>query len=217
MCQAPVLQNSGSRMTVLKFTALSAQDRHWWNPRKKNCRERSNIKSACVSALTGSVSRKMAEERQSDSALIMIQTHVAKLTVNHLNHQAITSGSYRLLEIYIYMTCRISQPATVYFCVQDCFSRIAQVEYQGQTRNTRILARYTKILERKPLIGTFYRIWHILDLKYFHFAQFLLNGHRGAHRPQKKWELITWNLGQIFEWIVGPKHSRWVFTKADCS
>ena len=45
-----------------------------------------------------------------------------------------------------------------------------QVEYQGQTQNTRIL-------ERKPLIDTSYRIGHGLELKYFHLAQFLLNSH----------------------------------------
>ena len=55
-------------------------------------------------------------------------------------------------------------------------SQIAQVEYQGQAQNTRIL-------ERKPLINTSYCIRHRLELKYFHFAQFLLNAHRAAHRP----------------------------------
>ena len=64
------------------------------------------------------------------------------------------------------------------FCVQDCRSQIAQVEYQGQARNTRIL-------ERKPMIDTFYCIRHRLELKYFHFAQFLLNAHRAAHQPRK--------------------------------
>ena len=76
------------------------------------------------------------------------------------------------------MSCRISPPATYFFCIQDCSSQIVQVEYQGQTRNTRIL-------ERKPLIDTSYRIRHRLELKYFHFAQFLLNAHRAAHRPRK--------------------------------
>ena len=61
---------------------------------------------------------------------------------------------------------------------QDCRSQIVQVEYQGQTRNTRIL-------ECKPLIDTSDRIRHRLELKYFHFAQFLLNAHRAAHRPRK--------------------------------
>ena len=65
-----------------------------------------------------------------------------------------------------------------FFCVQDCCTWICQVEYQGQTR-------YTRILERKPLINTSYRIRHRLELKYFHFAQFLLNAHRAAHRPRK--------------------------------
>ena len=47
-------------MVVLRFTTLSVLDCHWRNPRRKNHRERSNIKSACVSALTGSVQSKMA-------------------------------------------------------------------------------------------------------------------------------------------------------------
>ena len=83
-----------------------------------------------------------------------------------------------MLEKKRYMTHRISPPATNFFLVQDCRSRIFQVEYQGQTR-------YTRILERKPLIDTSYRIRHRLELKYFHFAQFLLNAHRAAHQPRK--------------------------------
>ena len=54
---------------------------------------------------------------------------------------------------------------------QDCRSQILQLEYQCQARNTRIL-------QRKPVIDTSYRIRHILELKYFHFAQFLLNAHQ---------------------------------------
>ena len=38
-----------------------------------------------------------------------------------------------------------------FFCAQDCSTRIVQVEYQGQTRNT-------KVLERKPLIDLSYCI-----------------------------------------------------------
>ena len=77
--------------------------------------------------------------------------------------------------------CRNLQPL---FGVQDCCSWIDQVEYQGQ-------ARYTRILERKPLIDTSYSIRHRLGLKYFHFAHFFLNTHRAAHRPRKSenWEL----------------------------
>ena len=64
------------------------------------------------------------------------------------------------------------------FWVQNCRSQIAQVEYQGQASNSRIL-------ERKPMIDTSYRIRHRLELKFFHLAQFLLNAYRAAHRPQK--------------------------------
>ena len=84
-----VLQNSGSRMVVLRFTTLSARDRHWRNPRKKNYRERSNIKSVRVSALTGSVPRKMAERRQKVSAPCGNRTKVARqwprLSATHIN------------------------------------------------------------------------------------------------------------------------------------
>ena len=60
-----------------------------------------------------------------------------------------------------------------FFCIQDCRTQIVLVEYHGQTQNTRIL-------ELKTLIDVFYRIQHRLGLKYFHFAQFLLNAHRAA-------------------------------------
>ena len=65
-----------------------------------------------------------------------------------------------------------------FFCVQDCRTQIFQVEYQGQTRNTRSF-------ERKPLIEKSNCIRHRLELKYFHFAQLLLNAHRAAHQPRK--------------------------------
>ena len=51
------------------------------------------------------------------------------------------------------------------FCLLDCCSQIAQVEYQGQTS-------FTRILEIKCFIKTFYSTGHKLDLKYFHFAHF---------------------------------------------
>ena len=62
--------------------------------------------------------------------------------------------------------------------MQDCRSQIAQIEYQGQTQ-------YTGILDHKPFIDTCYSIGHRLELKYFHFARFLLNAHRAAHQPEK--------------------------------
>ena len=38
-------------------------------------------------------------------------------------------------------------PGTAFFCIQDCHSVVAQVEFQGQTL-------LTIISERKPLIDT---------------------------------------------------------------
>ena len=104
-----------------------------------------------------------------------------------------------------YATRCILPPATDFFCIQDFRSLIVQVEYQGQTRNTRIL-------ERKPLIKTSYCIQHRLELKYFHFTQFLLNAAQllikqlSCSSTSKQREQRTWNLGQILEiklWMVG--------------
>ena len=95
------------------------------------------------------------------------------------------------------MSCRISPPATYFFCIQDCSSQIVQVEYQGQTRNTRIL-------ERKPLIDTSYCIRHRLEI--FSLRTIFAQCSSSSSSTSKKWELITWNLGQIFEielWMVG--------------
>ena len=84
------------------------------------------------------------------------------------------------------------------FCVQDCCTQIFQVEYQGETR-------YTRIFERKPLKNTSYRILLRLKLKYVHFAQFLLNAPRA-------WPLICplnlrlpsgTTFGKIARWPAG--------------
>ena len=72
------------------------------------------------------------------------------------------------------VSCNLQQ----LLCLQNCYSRIVQVEYQGQTQNTRIL-------ECKPLIYTSYCIQLRLELKYFHLAQFLLNAHGAAHQQPK--------------------------------
>ena len=79
------------------------------------------------------------------------------------------------LPLVVFRQNRHLQPI---FCVRDCRSRNVQVEYQGHTRNTRIL-------EGKRLINTSYRIRHRLELKYFHLAQFLLNTHLSGHQPRK--------------------------------
>ena len=147
---------------------------------KKNYRERSNINRTCQCTDWLSATQNVWGAAR-DSAPSWNQSRVTQLTKTSLNHWAI--DLYRFDEkhgtwLVLSQSCNLK----MLFCVQDCRSQIAQLEYQGQTRNTRIL-------ERKPLIDTSYRIQHRLELKYFHFAQFLLNAHRAAHQPQKsdKW------------------------------
>ena len=59
-----------------------------------------------------------------------------------------------LATLNCFFACRIQQ---------DCHPRIAQVEYQGRTR-------YTRILDLKPFVDTYYSIQHRLDLKFPHFT-----------------------------------------------
>ena len=103
------------------------------------------------------------------SPLCRIQTNVAWLTATRLNHSTI--GWWQLIywkKQYMYymrlvIPCKFVQIFLANFActaMQDCHSLIAQVEYQGQTR-------YTKILDSKPLIDTFYCIGHRLELTFF--------------------------------------------------
>ena len=63
-----------------KFSTLLTKSK------KRNYKELSNMKTICVSALTGSVPRKMAKALQRVSALIKNWTQVARLSPIHLNH-----------------------------------------------------------------------------------------------------------------------------------
>ena len=139
LARLQVLQNSGSRIFMLRVKNLSARDRHWRNPRKTKSQRAQQYKSARVSVLMGSVPRKMAKGLQgvsSPGSPWGNRTQVARLTASRLNHWAICSyqlakknGSWLV----------VSRNLELLFCVQDCHSRIAQAEYQGQTRYTRIL------------------------------------------------------------------------------
>ena len=72
-----------------------------------------------------------------------------------------------------------------------------QVEYQGRTGNTRIL-------KRKPSINTSHCNQHLLELKYFHLTQFLLNPHQAAQQPWKSenWWLEIWSSRSSYGWLV---------------
>ena len=166
MCQASCgLVLARARVQVLQkkcnsdgsieiYNSISARWPLTKSKKNKNYRECSNIKSARINALTGSVPRKMAEALQRVSALNRNGSHVAGLSAASLIHLAI--GSYQLLKKTVYDSSYFAT-CNWFFGVQDCRTRIFQLEYQGQTRNTRIL-------ERKPLIDTSYCIRHRLEI-----------------------------------------------------
>ena len=83
-----------------------------------------------------------------------------------------------LATLNCFFACRIQQ---------DCHPRIAQVEYQGQ-------ARYTRVLDIKSLIMIYYSIQHRLELKYLLFAHAVLTAICSLSRSSR-----TCNWGQIFK------------------
>ena len=148
--------------------------------------------------LTGSVPRKIGRGAERVSALSRNWIHVVWLSVTCpilTTKPCISCWKKTVYDLSYFATCNL------FLCVQYCRTRIFQVEFQGQIRNKRIL-------ERKPLIHTSYRIRHRAELKYFHSHNFcsMLIEQLIDLTTSKKWELITWNLGQIFEiefWMVG--------------
>ena len=162
-------------------------------PLTKSRKNYSNIKAS------GSVPRKIWRGgTAAESFSILRESNPSRPTdcdsLSHLSH--LKTG------IWLVVSCNL-EPI---FCVQECRSGIVQVENQGQTR-------YTRILDHNTFIGTSYRTERRLELK-FKICSILieqLNGFRKARSCH--WELITWNLGQIFE----IKNSSWLFTKAECS
>ena len=84
--------------------------------------------------------------------------------------KSVMNFKFSLLTFLRLMSCSVSIEQKLskekpMFCMQACHSRIAQVEYQGQTR-------YTRILDRRSFIDVCYRTGHRLDLKYFNVAKY---------------------------------------------
>ena len=141
--------------------------------------------NARASTLTGSVPLKMAEGCQRVSAPCCSRTRVAlpqfALTTEPWDCNIIVS-IYRKKTVY-----DSSHLATLnrFFACRIVVLWLLKLN----------IKRYTRILDCKPFIDTCYRIEHRLELKYFHFAQFLLNAHLAAqlagHQTQKSenWEL----------------------------
>ena len=80
-----------SDVHVKSYNPVSARSATDEIQERKNYKEGINIKSACVSALTGWVPRKMAEGLQRVSAPCGNRTQVALLPATHLYHSAIGS------------------------------------------------------------------------------------------------------------------------------
>ena len=146
---SPKQWKSDSHLKIYNFVRKRSQ---WLliKSKKKKLRRVQQYKSLRVSALTGSVPRKMAKGcKQFQHPLRNSEnwTQVARLTGNCLNHWAMSL--YEIISIIQknWLWLVISSNLEPLFCLQDhdCYFQIAQIKYQGQ-------AQYTRILEHKPLI-----------------------------------------------------------------
>ena len=104
-----VLQNSGSRMVVLRFTTLSARDRHWRNPRKKKLRAQQYKKRLCQ--CTDELS---ATQNGGGAASTQQESNPSR----QIHYNSPWPQSHWFVSITRkkrYMTRRISPPATDFF------------------------------------------------------------------------------------------------------
>ena len=132
---------------MLRVKPLSVQDSCWQNSREKRYGDCSNIKVHLSAHWRAEYSAKWPwgcrEFQHPAQWACWNWTHVAWLTVALL--LALNSNPYDSIGIYpstqkqrviwLVISCNLQQILPV----QDCHSRISKVEYQGQTRNTKIL------------------------------------------------------------------------------
>ena len=130
MCQARTCGRvlARARVQVLQnFTTLSARDFHWWNPRKKNYRECSNIKSARVSALTGSAPGKWPRRGRAFQHSSGIEPRIEGIESMSPDSLPLASTTKPLCHIKCWKKTvyDLSYFATCnrIFCIQDCRSR----------------------------------------------------------------------------------------------
>ena len=130
---------------------------------------------------------------QNNSAPSKIRTHAAsRLTATRLNHWAIDLYRYQEKKGTWIIS---SQNLELLFCFQHCLARIANVEYQGQTR-------YTGILEHKPLICTMCTSFAFdkLTLIGFMYMKNLVKSYLKwclTRFQMNIWRRITWKLWKV--------------------
>ena len=157
-----VLQNSASRMVVLRFATLSARGCHRRNPREKNYREHSNIK-ARVSVNWLGRAQCDAKWQGRDRAFQHSWGIEPRLP------DSVYDSSY-------FATCnRFFLRAGVLF--SDCSNWISRPDTIHQNSWTQTFEQYISCTQ------------HRLELKFFHFAHFLHNAHQAARRP---WKSENW-------------------------
>ena len=182
--------------------SLSARDRHWRNQKNKNI-ESSNIK-ACESVYCrAQCHAKWAIVQQRVSAPCKNRTQVARLTIDHW-----AISSYRSPErniIWLVVSHNLEGWNHIFAC------RIVVLGLLRLYIKTRhdIEEFLTANLWSIHLIA--FDIdwsWNIFTLHIFAKCS------SSSSSASKKWEVRTWNLGQIFEiWLWAPPLSGWSVTQ----
>ena len=130
-----ILQNSGGRMVVLRFTTLSARDRTDEIQERKLENHRVSVhRRAQCNATWQRGCRDFQQPAQ-----VLRKSNQSRPTL----YDSLKPLSHRFISVHrkngIFLVESLNlQPI---FLLTGCRSRIVQVEYQGQTRYTRILER----------------------------------------------------------------------------
>ena len=168
----------------------------------ESCSERSKIKARvsvhwlaqCHSPM--GLQSKSAMGLQSVSALIGNRTHLAQLKATHLNHWAI--GSFQSTEKKRYMTsltCRISPPATNIFAFRTVVLGLFKLNIEARHEIPEFLNANLWLMHFIPfdIDWTHHWRWNIS------LSTIFAQCSSSSSSTSTKWELITWNLGQILE------------------
>ena len=118
--------------TVVKIYNSVSTKRHWHNPRKQKLWRALQYKKCVCQCTDGLSATQNGLGTAEDFSTLQESNQCLPILCDLLTHWFMSITRKKLLGIWLVVFHQ-------FFCVQDCSTQIFQVEYQGQTQNTRIL------------------------------------------------------------------------------
>ena len=150
MCQGQGPSSSSRKQWksdgIVKIYNSVSTKRHWHNPRKQKLWRALQYKKCVCQCTDGLSATQNGLGTAEDFSTLQESNQCLPILCDLLTHWFMSITRKKLLGIWLVVFHQ-------FFCVQDCSTQIFQVEYQGQTQNTRIL-------EHEPSIDTSYSIRH---------------------------------------------------------